>query len=63
MSYREIVLTGVHLGHYGVAWNWKKPKHEFIRLAHLVKKLAQLPGKFRLRLSSIVATEVTRELL
>ena len=25
-GHREIVLTGIHLGHYGVEWNWKKPK-------------------------------------
>lgn len=62
-GYREIVLTGVHLGHYGVEGNWKKPKEEWTRLSHLVRQLAELPGDFRLRLSSIEATEVTRELI
>ncbi len=62
-GYREIVLTGVHLGHYGVESNWNKPKEEWLRLAHLVRALAELPGDFRLRLSSIEATEVTRELI
>ena len=62
-GYREIVLTGVHLGHYGVEGNWIKPKHEWQRLSTLVRKLAKLPGEFRLRLSSIEATEVTRELI
>ncbi len=62
-GYREIVLTGVHLGHYGVEGNWNKPKAEWNRLSSLVARLAQLPGKFRLRLSSIEATEVTRELI
>jgi threonylcarbamoyladenosine tRNA methylthiotransferase MtaB len=62
-GYREIVLTGVHLGHYGVEGNWNKPKEEWNRLSHLVRRLAQLPGEFRLRLSSIEATEVTRELI
>jgi threonylcarbamoyladenosine tRNA methylthiotransferase MtaB len=62
-GYREIVLTGVHLGHYGVEGNWNKPKDEWLRLATLVRTLAQLPGEFRLRLSSIEATEVTRELI
>jgi threonylcarbamoyladenosine tRNA methylthiotransferase MtaB len=62
-GYREIVLTGVHLGHYGVEGNWNKPKDEWLRLATLVRELARLPGQFRLRLSSIEATEVTRELL
>ncbi|MFM2094715.1 MAG: Threonylcarbamoyladenosine tRNA methylthiotransferase MtaB, partial [Planctomycetota bacterium] len=62
-GYREIVLTGIHLGHYGVDRNFGKPKEQWIRLSHLVERLATLPGEFRLRLSSIEATEVTRELI
>lgn len=62
-GYRELVLTGVHLGHYGIDWNWHKPKSDWIRLADLVRQIAQLDGDFRIRLSSIEATEVTRELL
>lgn len=62
-GHREVVLTGIHLGHYGIEWNWRKPKSEWIRLADLVRTLAQLPGEFRIRLSSIEATEVTRELI
>lgn len=62
-GYREIVLTGIHLGHYGVEWNRGRPKHEWQRLSHLVAQVAQLPGEFRVRLSSIEATEVTRELV
>lgn len=62
-GYRELVLTGVHLGHYGVDWNWHKPKSAWIRLSDLVQQIAQLDGDFRVRLSSIEATEVTRELL
>ena len=62
-GYREIVLTGVHLGHYGVEGNWNKPKHQWLRLSTLLRRLAELPGDFRLRLSSIEATEVTRELI
>jgi threonylcarbamoyladenosine tRNA methylthiotransferase MtaB len=62
-GYREIVLTGVHLGHYGVEANWNKPKEEWRRLSHLVRAIAELPGDFRIRLSSIEATEVTRELI
>jgi threonylcarbamoyladenosine tRNA methylthiotransferase MtaB len=62
-GYREVVLTGIHLGHYGVEWNREAPKHEWMRLSHLVRRLAELPGDFRVRLSSIEATEVTRELI
>jgi threonylcarbamoyladenosine tRNA methylthiotransferase MtaB len=62
-GFREIVLTGVHLGHYGVEGNWNKPKEEWLRLSKLVREIARLPGEFRVRLSSIEATEVTRELI
>src|SRR5262245_52710647 len=62
-GYREIVLTGVHLGHYGVEGNWNRRREEWLRLSTLVRQIAQLPGEFRIRLSSIEATEVTRELL
>ena len=62
-GHREVVLTGIHLGHYGVDWNRNKPKEEWVRLAHLLRDLCELPGDFRIRLSSIEATEVTRELI
>jgi threonylcarbamoyladenosine tRNA methylthiotransferase MtaB len=62
-GYREIVLTGVHLGHYGVDWNWRRPKSEWIRLSDVVREIVQIEGDFRIRLSSLEATEVTRELV
>jgi len=62
-GYREVVLTGIHLGHYGVEWNRNAPKERWLRLSHLVARIARLPGDFRVRLSSIEATEVTRELI
>jgi len=62
-GFREIVLTGIHLGHYGVDFCRGRPKSQWTRLAHLVERLARAPGDFRVRLSSIEATEVTRELL
>jgi threonylcarbamoyladenosine tRNA methylthiotransferase MtaB len=62
-GHREVVLTGIHLGHYGVDFNRTRPKDEWIRLADLVRRIAELPGEFRVRLSSIEATEVTRELI
>lgn len=62
-GYREVVLTGIHLGHYGVDWNRNRPKEKWTRLSHLVRAIAELPGDFRIRLSSIEATEVTRELI
>ncbi|MBN1851652.1 MAG: MiaB/RimO family radical SAM methylthiotransferase [Pirellulales bacterium] len=81
-GYREVVLTGIHLGHYGLAGpgtrhtvSDRRPQDPGIqdargrnpdsprRLAWLVRTIAELPGDFRIRLSSIEATEVTRELL
>ena len=62
-GYREVVLTGIHLGHYGVEWNRGAAKQDWVRLSHLVARIAELPGDFRVRLSSIEATEVTRELV
>ncbi|WP_425614715.1 tRNA (N(6)-L-threonylcarbamoyladenosine(37)-C(2))-methylthiotransferase MtaB [Anatilimnocola sp. NA78] len=62
-GHREIILTGVHLGHYGVELNHHKPREEWLRLATLVRTLCKVPGEFRIRLSSIEATEVTRDLI
>ena len=65
-GYREVVLTGIHLGHYGVDWN-----RSISRTCRSgcgfrdsdAASIAELPGDFRVRLSSIEATEVTRELI
>lgn len=62
-GYREIVLTGIHLGHYGVELNAGKPKRDWLRLSHLLERIVALEGAFRVRLSSIEATEVTLELV
>lgn len=62
-GHREIVLTGVHLGHYGVDLNSGRPKDQWWRLSRLLREIVNIPGQFRVRLSSIEATEVTRELI
>ncbi len=62
-GHREVVLCGIHLGHYGVDLNRGQPRSRWVRLAQLVERLAGLEGEYRIRLSSIEATEVTRELL
>ena len=62
-GFREVILTGIHLGHYGVDFNRGKPKSEWTRLSTLVRDICDIPGEFRVRLSSIEATEVTRELI
>jgi threonylcarbamoyladenosine tRNA methylthiotransferase MtaB len=60
---QEIVLTGIHLGHYGIDLSRGKPKESWSRLWHLVRCLDALPGDFRIRLSSLEAAEVRGELV
>lgn len=55
-GYREVVLTGIHLGLYG---------HDLgdITLAGLVDRIEALPGAFRYRLSSIEPQEIDDRLI
>lgn len=57
-GHREIVLTGIHLGHWGLEW----PKSN-LGLADLVEAILALEGPFRVRLSSLEAVEVSQRLL
>lgn len=57
-GYQEIIITGVHVGHYGVDTSRGKSGLERFRLAHLLRRLDQIPGNWRMRLSSIEAAEV-----
>ena len=59
----EIVLTGIHLGHYGLDLSKGKPKLEWRRLWHLLDRLADVPGDFRIRLSSLEAAEARDDLV
>jgi threonylcarbamoyladenosine tRNA methylthiotransferase MtaB len=70
-GYREIVLTGIHLGHYGL--DLPQPIREALRagvdgppgnpLAYLVEYLLRRRNDFRIRLSSLEAVEVSPLLL
>ncbi len=82
-GYREIVLTGIHLGHYGceppggpplvprldAASTPSTPPDDLCaarpgaKLVELLRSVADLPGTFRVRLSSIEAAEVSEELV
>ncbi|MBC7104304.1 MAG: MiaB/RimO family radical SAM methylthiotransferase, partial [Firmicutes bacterium] len=55
-GYGEVVLTGIHIGAYGRDLG-------DVDLAGLLRRLADLPGLKRLRLSSIEPPEVTPELI
>ncbi len=54
-GYREIVLTGIHLGGYGV--------DRAVSLTGLIRKLLTLPELYRLRLSSIEVNEIDEEMI
>lgn len=56
-DFHEIVLTGICLGSFGKDL---KPKTDIVRL---LKRLKQIDGLWRIRLSSIEATDVSDELI
>jgi len=56
-GYREIVLTGIHIGAYGYDFKNK------ITLADAVKTVLDAANPFRLRLGSIESTEMTDALI
>lgn len=60
---KEIVLTGVHLGHYGIDLCRGQPQSHWRRLWHLLEKLDALSGDFRIRLSSLEAAEARDDLV
>jgi len=71
-GYREIVLTGIHLGHYGLDFE-RDPKSQIeqkrladgnIVLTELIERILNLDAAaFRLRVSSMEAAEVSDELI
>ena len=54
-GYKEVVLTGIHTGSYG--------KDLEVSFAKLLKEIIKIPNLFRLRISSIEATELNDEVL
>ena len=54
-GYKEIVLTGIHTGRYGIEKNTS--------LEELLNKLVKIPNIFRIRLSSIEINEITDGIL
>lgn len=50
-GYKEIILTGIHTGRYGIEQN--------TNLETLLRKLVKIKGIFRIRLSSIEINEIT----
>lgn len=56
IGHHEIVLTGIHTGHYGAEF-------EAYQFADLLRDLLNIPGLERLRISSIEMNEITDEVL
>jgi threonylcarbamoyladenosine tRNA methylthiotransferase MtaB len=57
-GYLEIVLSGIHVGHYGVDTTRGKSGLAPFRLWHLFRRLDRIAGPWRMRLSSIEAAEI-----
>ncbi|MBW8001864.1 MAG: tRNA (N(6)-L-threonylcarbamoyladenosine(37)-C(2))-methylthiotransferase MtaB [Planctomycetes bacterium] len=64
-GHKEIVVTGIFLGAYGLETVRRKrwEKQENPELAKLLKKLSQVQGLKRVRLSSLEPADVTEQLL
>ncbi len=62
-GYREIVICGIHVGHYGVDTTRGKSGRELFRLWHLLQRLDRIPGEWRMRLSSIEANEIDEDFM
>lgn len=62
-GYREIVLSGIHVGHYGVDTTRGRSGLPPFRLWHLFERLDRIPGDWRMRLSSIEAVEVNGDFI
>lgn len=56
-GYREIVLTGIHLGNYG------RDLHDGTSLATLVQELLRIPNLLRIRMGSIESVELSDDLI
>ncbi len=55
-GYQEFVLTGIHTGRYGVDL-------ENMNLEKLLRALVEIPGLYRIRLSSIEVNEITEGIM
>ncbi len=56
-DHREIVITGIHMGHYGLDLD------PLLHLFHLLKKLSALTPEVRYRLSSLEPSEINKDIL
>ncbi len=62
-GYCEIVISGIHMGHFGVDTNNLQLGDKPERLWHLLRRLDRIPGEWRMRLSSIETVEVNDDFI
>src|SRR5687768_187301 len=62
-GHQEIVLAGIHVGHYGVEATRGRSGRAPFRLWHLFERLDRIPGDWRMRLSSIEAVEINDDFI
>lgn len=62
-GYREIVISGIHVGHYGIDSHRVAPGDRPERLWQLLRRLDRIPGHWRMRLSSIESAELSDDFI
>lgn len=62
-GYREIVISGIHVGHYGVDTTRGKTGLPPFRLWHLFRRLDRISGDWRMRLSSVETAEINDDFI
>jgi threonylcarbamoyladenosine tRNA methylthiotransferase MtaB len=62
-GHKEVVICGIHVGHYGVDTTRGKSGRAPFRLWHLFERLDRIPGAWRMRLSSIEAAEINDDFI
>jgi threonylcarbamoyladenosine tRNA methylthiotransferase MtaB len=62
-GHKEIVIAGIHVGHYGVDTTRGRTGLPPFRLWHLFRRLDRVPGDWRMRLSSIEANEIGNDFI
>jgi threonylcarbamoyladenosine tRNA methylthiotransferase MtaB len=71
VGYKEIILTGIHIGLYGVGCQTSDQRERISTmelqhgrtLVHLLENLVKLEGEFRLRLTSLYVQDLTEPLI
>ena len=62
-NFKEVVLTGIRLGSYGLTSSGGRVGNNHGNLVELLKELMSIDGNFRIRLSSLEITELTSSLI